>query len=82
MNPMRMRPIPDATMSRRVFLKKSSAAGAGLTLGLYLGEAAAQASGPGKTVGAASTGNFEPNASKLCSGRTDFTSSRIGVRGA
>ncbi|MFO1303856.1 MAG: xanthine dehydrogenase family protein molybdopterin-binding subunit [Burkholderiales bacterium] len=59
---MRMRPIPDATMSRRVFLKKTSAAGAGLTLGLYLGEAAAQASGPGKTVGSASTGSFEPNA--------------------
>ena len=62
MNPMRMRPIPDATMNRRAFLKTTSAAGAGLTLGLYLGEAAAQASGPGKTVGSAATGSFEPNA--------------------
>ena len=62
MNPMRMRPIPDATMNRRAFLKTTSAAGAGLTLGLYLGEAAAQASGPGKTVGSAASGSFEPNA--------------------
>ena len=62
MNPMRMRPIPDATMNRRAFLKTTSVAGAGLTLGLYLGEAAAQASGPGKTVGSAATGSFEPNA--------------------
>ncbi|MFO1313136.1 MAG: xanthine dehydrogenase family protein molybdopterin-binding subunit [Burkholderiales bacterium] len=59
---MRMRPIPDATMSRRVFLKKSTAAGAGLTLGLYVADAAAQASGPGKTVGSAAAGTFEPNA--------------------
>jgi isoquinoline 1-oxidoreductase beta subunit len=58
MNPMRMRPRNDpaaGTMSRRVFLKASAAAGAGLTLGLWLPEgndAAAQA--------AASA--FEPNA--------------------
>ncbi len=62
MNPMRMRPIVDATMTRRAFLKKTSAAGAGLTLGLYVGDAAAQASGPGKTVGSAAAGTFEPNA--------------------
>jgi isoquinoline 1-oxidoreductase subunit beta len=58
MNPMRMRPRNDpaaGTMSRRVFLKASAAAGAGLTLGLWLPEgndAAAQAA----------AGAFEPNA--------------------
>ena len=64
MNPMRMRPLPARldTMSRRVFLKSTAAAGAGLTLGLYVGEALAQASGPGKTIGAAAAGTFEPNA--------------------
>ena len=65
MNPMRMRPrdaTPPGTMSRRVFLKSTAAAGAGLTLGLYFGDAAAQMSGPGKTVGAAAAGTFEPNA--------------------
>jgi isoquinoline 1-oxidoreductase beta subunit len=59
MNPMRMRPIPRTTMSRRVFLQ-SVAAGAGLTLGIY--DATAQMSGPGKTAGAAASGSFEPNA--------------------
>jgi isoquinoline 1-oxidoreductase subunit beta len=65
MNPMRMRPRDTAsgdTMSRRVFLKSTAAAGAGLTLGLYFGDALAQASGPGKTVGSAAAGTFEPNA--------------------
>jgi isoquinoline 1-oxidoreductase beta subunit len=64
MNPMRMRPpaTPQDTMSRRVFLKSTAAAGAGLTLGLYFGEAVAQMSGPGKTVGTAAAGMFEPNA--------------------
>ena len=62
MNPMRMRPIESQTVSRRVFLKASAAAGAGLSLGIYFGDAAAQMSGPGKTVGAAATGSFEPNA--------------------
>ena len=65
MNPMRMRPrneAPGDTMSRRVFLKTTAAAGAGLTLGLYFGDALAQASGPGKTVGSATAGTFEPNA--------------------
>jgi isoquinoline 1-oxidoreductase beta subunit len=58
MNPMRMRPIPAATMSRRGFIK--SIAGAGLTLAIF--DAEAQMSGPGKTVGAAASGTFEPNA--------------------
>jgi isoquinoline 1-oxidoreductase beta subunit len=53
-----MRPIPDATMSRRGFIK--SVAGAGLTLAIF--DAQAQMSGPGKTVGAAAAGSFEPNA--------------------
>ncbi|MFO1317008.1 MAG: xanthine dehydrogenase family protein molybdopterin-binding subunit [Burkholderiales bacterium] len=61
MNPMRMRPR-DATMSRRVFLKSTAAGGAGLTLALYFGDALAQASGPGRTVGAAASGTFAPNA--------------------
>jgi len=61
MNPMRMRPN-DATISRRVFLKSTAAAGAGLTLAIYMGDALAQASGPGRTVGAAAAGGFEPNA--------------------
>ena len=58
MNPMRMRPrnVPAAgTMSRRVFLKASAAAGAGLTLGLWLPE------GNDATAQAAA-GAFEPNA--------------------
>jgi isoquinoline 1-oxidoreductase beta subunit len=66
MNPMRMRPRNSgnttSTMSRRVFLQSTVAAGAGLTLGLYFGEAAGQMSGPGKTVGNAAAGAFEPNA--------------------
>ena len=41
MNPMRMRPAA-STMSRRVFLKSTAAAGAGLTLGIYLSDALAQ----------------------------------------
>lgn len=44
MNPMRMRTdSSDAGMSRRVFLKAAAAAGAGLTLAVYTGRAAAQA---------------------------------------
>ena len=65
MNPMRMRPrdaTPSGTMSRRVFLRSTAAAGAGLTLGIYLGDAAAQMSGPGRTVGTAAAGTFAPNA--------------------
>lgn len=65
MNPMRMRPR-DATqstgVSRRTFLKSTAAAGAGLSLGIYFGDALAQMSGPGKTVGDAAAGTFEPNA--------------------
>src|SRR3982751_5986991 len=62
MNPMRMRPNRAAAVSRRVFLKSTAAAGAGLTLGIYVGDAFAQASGPGRTVGTAAAGGFEPNA--------------------
>ncbi|HEY5365905.1 MAG TPA: xanthine dehydrogenase family protein molybdopterin-binding subunit, partial [Casimicrobiaceae bacterium] len=44
MNPTRVRDaVPDAGMSRRVFLKAAAAAGAGLTLAVYTGRAAAQA---------------------------------------
>ncbi len=55
MNPMRMRPRTSSSaagIDRRGFLKATAAAGAGLTLGFWTGAAAAQASGPGKTVGA------------------------------
>ena len=63
MNPMRMRPpTPPADIDRRVFLKATAAAGAGLTLGIWAGAAVAQTSGPGKTVGSAADGTFEPNA--------------------
>jgi isoquinoline 1-oxidoreductase beta subunit len=65
MNPMRMRPrteIPPATIDRRVFLKVAAAAGAGLTLGIWTGAASGQASSPGKTIGSATAGVFEPNA--------------------
>ena len=62
MNPMRMRPIPSPAVSRRVFLKSTAAAGAGLSLAIYMGEAAAQMSGPGLTSGAVAPGTFEPNA--------------------
>ena len=62
MNPNRFAPQA-AAMSRRVFLKVGAAAGAGLSLGIFTGEAAAQMSGPGKTAGVASAGGtFEPNA--------------------
>lgn len=63
MNPMRMRPIESPAVSRRVFLQSTAAAGAGLTLAIYVGEAAAQsASGPGLTAGTAAPGTFAPNA--------------------
>src|SRR5512144_448861 len=65
MNPMRMRPRVETsapTITRRYFLKATAAAGAGLTLALWSEVTAAQASGPGKTVGRAATGAFEPNA--------------------
>ena len=52
MNPMRMRPTlgPSIQIDRRVFLKMSAATGAGLTLGLWTGTAAAQPAAPAKTV--------------------------------
>ncbi len=62
MNPMRMRPILSPAVSRRVFLKSTAAAGAGLSLAIYVGEAAAQMSGPGLTQGSAAAGSFAPNA--------------------
>jgi len=65
MNPMRMRPranITPATIDRRVFLKATAAAGAGFTLGIWTGVAAAQASSPAKAAGSAMAGTFEPNA--------------------
>ncbi len=61
MNPMRMRPpqsnVP-GTVSRRVFLQSTAAAGAGLTLGLWFDDAAAQMAAPGATA----AGTFAPNA--------------------
>ena len=61
MNPNRFGP-QSAGMSRRVFLKASAATGAGLSLGIFTADAVAQMSGPGKTVGSAAAGAFEPNA--------------------
>ena len=61
MNPNRFT-SPPGGMSRRVFLQVGAAAGAGLSLGIFTAEAAAQMSGPGKTVGNAAAGAFEPNA--------------------
>src|SRR6185503_16897859 len=51
-----------AAMSRRMFLKSTAAAGAGLSLGIYFGDAVAQMSGPGRTAGETVAGTFEPNA--------------------
>ena len=51
-----------AAMTRRAFLKVTSAAGAGLTLGIFDLDAAAQTSGPGKPAAAAAAGQFAPNA--------------------
>ena len=62
MNPMRMRPAVPAGVSRRFFLKVVAGSGAGLTLALCGAPAAAQTSGPGRTVGVPATGGFEPNA--------------------
>jgi isoquinoline 1-oxidoreductase subunit beta len=64
MNPQRMQSLPAqaGTLTRRAFLKVTAATGAGLTLGIFIGEPAAQMSGPGKTAGTAAAGAFEPNA--------------------
>ena len=55
-------PEPRPAMTRRAFLKVTGAAGAGLTLGIFDFDVAAQTSGPGKTVGNAATGEFAPSA--------------------
>src|SRR5438034_10186761 len=62
MNPLRLQARSDASIDRRTFLKVVSAAGAGLTLGIFVGESSAQTSGPGKTTGTAAAGEFAPNA--------------------
>jgi isoquinoline 1-oxidoreductase beta subunit len=64
MNSLHLHADSDASppIDRRTFLKVISATGAGLTLGIFAGEGTAQVSGPGKTTGAAATGEFAPNA--------------------
>ena len=51
-------------LRRRVFLKASAAAGAGLTLGVWWSDATAQMAGPGSagTAAAAPPAGFTPNA--------------------
>jgi isoquinoline 1-oxidoreductase beta subunit len=51
-----------AAMTRRAFLKVTGAAGAGLTLGIFDLDAAAQTSGPGKPAATPAAGQFAPNA--------------------
>ena len=55
MNSLRLHAGRDEStpIDRRTFLKVMSAAGAGLTLGIFAADSAAQTSGPGKTTGAA-----------------------------
>jgi isoquinoline 1-oxidoreductase beta subunit len=64
MNSLRLHADVDAStpIDRRTFLKVISATGAGLTLGIFAADNAAQVSGPGKTTGTAATGEFAPNA--------------------
>jgi isoquinoline 1-oxidoreductase subunit beta len=64
MNSLRLHADKDAStpIDRRTFLKVMSATGAGLTLGIFAADNAAQVSGPGKTTGTAATGEFAPNA--------------------
>src|SRR5437867_7639 len=62
MNPLRLQARADASTDRRTFLKVVSAAGAGFTLGIFVGESSAQTSGPGKTTGTAASSEFAPNA--------------------
>jgi isoquinoline 1-oxidoreductase subunit beta len=49
-------------MTRRGFLRVTGATGAGLTLGFFDFDVAAQTSGPGKTYGTTAAGEFAPNA--------------------
>jgi isoquinoline 1-oxidoreductase subunit beta len=64
MNSLRLRADTHAAtpIDRRTFLKVMSVTGAGLTLGIFAADNAAQMSGPGKTAGTAATGEFAPNA--------------------
>jgi len=64
MNSLRLKTDRDAStpIDRRTFLKVMSATGAGLTLGIFAADNAAQVAGPGKTTGTAATGEFAPNA--------------------
>jgi len=62
MNSSRLQSRAGASIDRRSFLKVVSAAGAGLTLGIFARENVAQTAGPGKTTGAAAAGEFAPNA--------------------
>ncbi|MEP7330000.1 MAG: xanthine dehydrogenase family protein molybdopterin-binding subunit [Betaproteobacteria bacterium] len=62
MNPFRMRPLQSklaGNVSRRVFLQSTAAAGAGLTLGIWFDDAAAQMAASST---AAVGGTFAPNA--------------------
>src|SRR5438067_8995307 len=62
MNSLRLHEQRIGAFDRRTFLKVMSAAGAGLTLGIFTRDGAAQTSGPGKTSGAVAAGEFTPNA--------------------
>src|SRR5437588_12776545 len=64
MNPLRLHAEKDAStpIDRRTFLKAMSATGAGLTLGIFAVDTAAQVSGPGKTSGTAAAAEFASNA--------------------
>jgi len=63
MNSSRLQSRAGAPIDRRSFLKVVSAAGAGLTLGIFANESVAQTGGPGKsTAVAADAPEFSPNA--------------------
>jgi isoquinoline 1-oxidoreductase beta subunit len=66
MNPTRMRPVPAAeSLTRRTFLKITGASGAGLTLGIFIGDAAAPAkaaAAPARAAAAPEASAFAPNA--------------------
>jgi isoquinoline 1-oxidoreductase subunit beta len=62
MNSSRLQARAGASIDRRTFLKVVGAAGTGLTLGIFIDDASAETSGPGKTAGSAAAGEFAPNA--------------------